>query len=58
MGTQSSLCPPEPAHQDGHNIVGVYTQPDKPKEPWHEAYPPPVKVVAQANHLPVFQPKT
>lgn len=44
--------------QDGHNIVGVYTQPDKPKNRGMKLTPPPVKVVAQANHLPVFQPKT
>ena len=42
--------------QDGHNIVGVYTQPDKPKNRGMKLTPPPVKVVAQANHLPVFQP--
>ena len=44
--------------QDGHEIVGVYTQPDKPKNRGMKLTPPPVKVVAQANHLPVFQPKT
>ena len=44
--------------QDGHNIVGVYPQPDKPKNRGMKLTPPPVKVVAQANHLPVFQPKT
>lgn len=32
--------------QDGHNIVGVYTQPDKPKNRGMKLTPPPVKVVA------------
>ena len=44
--------------QDGHNIVGVYTQPDKPKNRGMKLTPPPVKVVALEHDLPVFQPKT
>ena len=44
--------------QDGHEIVGVYTQPDKPKNRGMKLTPPPVKVVALEHDLPVFQPKT
>ena len=59
MGTPEFVVPSlNQLIQDGHNIVGVYTQPDKPKNRGMKLTPPPVKVVAQANHLPVFQPKT
>ena len=44
--------------QDGHEIVGVYTQPDKPKNRGMKLTPSPVKVVALEHNLPVFQPKT
>ena len=40
--------------QDGHEIVGVYTQPDKPKNRGMKLTPPPVKVVAQANHCLLY----
>lgn len=36
--------------------VGVFTQPDKPKGRGYELTPPPVKVCAAANNIPVFQP--
>ncbi|MBR5246641.1 MAG: methionyl-tRNA formyltransferase [Clostridia bacterium] len=37
-------------------IVGVFTQPDKPKGRGYELTPPPVKVCAVENNIPVFQP--
>lgn len=37
-------------------IVGVVTQPDKPKGRGHKMMPPPVKVFAEENGIPVFQP--
>lgn len=40
----------------GHEIVGVFTQPDKPKNRGMKLQPPPVKVVALAHDIPVFQP--
>ncbi|MCR4615230.1 MAG: methionyl-tRNA formyltransferase [Clostridiales bacterium] len=43
---------------DGHNVLGVYTQPDKPCGRGHNLTPPPVKVLAQSNNIPVFQPVT
>ena len=42
----------------GHEIVGVFTQPDKPKNRGRKLAPSPVKVVAQEYQLPIFQPTT
>ena len=42
---------------DGFEVVGVYTQPDRPKGRGMKMVFPPVKEVAIANHLPVFQPE-
>ena len=39
-------------------IVGVVTQPDKPKGRGMKMIPPPVKVYAEENSLPVYQPTT
>ena len=41
----------------GENVVGVVTQPDKPKGRGYTLTPPPVKVYAQEKGLPVFQPE-
>lgn len=37
-------------------VVGVFTQPDKPKGRGYELTPPPVKVCAEMHGIPVFQP--
>ena len=42
----------------GENIIGVITQPDKPKGRGYELQPPPVKVYAQEKGIPVYQPNT
>lgn len=42
---------------DGFEVVGVYTQPDRPKGRGMKMVAPPVKEVAIANGLPVFQPE-
>ena len=42
---------------DGFDVVGVYTQPDKPKNRGMKLAFSPVKEVALANDLPVFQPE-
>ena len=42
----------------GHEIVGVVTQPDKPRGRGYTLTPPPVKVVATENGFPVYQPAT
>ncbi|NDJ56127.1 methionyl-tRNA formyltransferase [Enterobacteriaceae bacterium 4M9] len=39
-----------------HQIVGVFTQPDRPAGRGKKLMPSPVKVLAQENALPVFQP--
>ncbi|MCI1035650.1 methionyl-tRNA formyltransferase [Raoultella terrigena] len=39
-----------------HQIVGVFTQPDRPAGRGKKLMPSPVKVLAEANNLPVFQP--
>ena len=41
-----------------HEIVGVVTQPDKPKGRGYTLTPPPVKVFALEKGIPVYQPTT
>ena len=40
----------------GHQIVGVFTQPDRPAGRGKKLMPGPVKVLAETHGLPVFQP--
>ena len=42
---------------DGFDVVGVYCQPDRPKGRGMKLVAPPVKEVALAHGLPVFQPE-
>jgi methionyl-tRNA formyltransferase len=57
MGTPDFAVPSlERLIADGYDIVGVFTQPDKPKNRGMKLTPSPVKVCAQAHDLPVFQP--
>ena len=57
MGTPDFSVPCLEALIDSDNeVVGVFTQPDKPKGRGYELTPPPVKVCALNNNLPVFQP--
>ncbi len=42
---------------DGFDVVGVYTQPDRPKGRGMKIVYSPVKEVALANDLPIFQPE-
>ncbi len=59
MGTPEFAVPCLQSLLDaGHEICGVYTQPDKPKGRGYTMAPPPVKVLAQSYGIPVFQPKT
>lgn len=39
-----------------HNIIGVYTQPDRPAGRGKKLTPSAVKVLAQEHHIPVYQP--
>lgn len=41
----------------GHNVVAVFTQPDRPKGRGHKQAIPPVKQAALDLHLPVYQPE-
>ncbi len=43
--------------EDGHEIVGVFTQPDKPGNR-RKLTPPAVKVCAEGAGLPVYQPES
>lgn len=57
MGTPDFAVPSlEALLAAGHEVVGVFTQPDKPKNRGMKLQPPPVKVCAQAHNVPVFQP--
>ena len=44
--------------EDGHELCGVLTQPDKPKNRGHKLMPTPVKEYALTKNLAVFQPVT
>ena len=44
--------------ESGETVVGVVTQPDKPKGRGKAMTPPPVKVYAEEMGLPVYQPET
>ena len=57
MGTPAFAVPTLQALLDhGENVVGVVTQPDRPKGRGRKLTPPPVKEVAFASGIPVFQP--
>ncbi len=52
LASLKALC------EAGENVVGVVTQTDKPKGRGYELTPPPVKVYAIEQGIPVYQPKT
>ena len=57
MGTPEFAVPClERLIKDGHDVVGVFTQPDKPKGRGMELSASPVKQLAERHGLPVFQP--
>ena len=57
MGTPDLAVPTLRAlHRDGHTIVAVITQPDRPAGRGHRMQPPPVKALALELGLPVWQP--
>lgn len=57
MGTPEFAVPSLRALTEaGHTIVGVFTQPDKPKNRGMKLEAPPVKQFALAHEIPVFQP--
>lgn len=44
--------------EDGHELCGVITQPDKPKNRGHKLAPTPVKEYALTKNLAVYQPQS
>lgn len=57
MGTPEFAVPSLRALLEGSDlVVGVVTQPDQPSGRGMAPHAPPVKVLAEAHHLPVFQP--
>ena len=59
MGTPDFAIPTLKAlFESGEEIVGVITQPDKPKGRGYTLTPPPVKVYALEKGLEVYQPST
>ncbi len=58
MGTPEFAVPTLQALLDGpHQIVAVYTQPDRPQGRGKKLTPPPVKVLAEQAGIPIFQPE-
>lgn len=59
MGTPDFAVPCLQAVLDaGHEVCGVFTQPDKPKGRGYTLTPPPVKELAMQYGLPVYQPSS
>ena len=57
MGTPEFAVPSlEQLIKDGHEVVGVFAQPDKPKGRGYKLAAPPVKEAALAHNIPVYQP--
>lgn len=57
MGTPDFAVPSlERLIADGHEILGVFTQPDKPQGRGYKLVAPPVKQTALAHGLTVYQP--
>ena len=58
MGTPDFAVPSlEKLAETGHEIVGVFTQPDRPKGRGNKLTPSPVKIRAIEYGIPVFQPE-
>jgi methionyl-tRNA formyltransferase len=59
MGTPDfAACSLQKLIDEGFDVVGVFCQPDKPKNRGHKLQPCAVKEVALGAGLPVFQPTT
>ena len=58
MGTPEFAVPSlEKLAGGGHEVVGVFTQPDRPRGRGNKLSPSPVKACAQQYGIPVFQPE-
>ncbi len=58
MGTPDFAVPSLRALYETNEVIGVVTQPDKPKGRGYQLMPSPVKVFALEKGLPVYQPTT
>lgn len=58
MGTPEFAVPCLTTLIDTQTVVGVVTQPDKPAGRGNKLRPSPVKVLAEAAGIPVYQPKS
>ncbi|MBO5506113.1 MAG: methionyl-tRNA formyltransferase, partial [Clostridia bacterium] len=59
MGTPDFAVPClEKLYNEGHEIIGAVSQPDKPKGRGHKLVPTPLKACAESLNIPVFQPET
>jgi methionyl-tRNA formyltransferase len=57
MGTPDFAVPAlEALLKSGDDVVGLVTQPDRPKGRGQALTPSPVKLIAQREHIPVLQP--
>ncbi len=50
--TLKALC------ESGYDVIGVLTKEDKPRGRGHQMMPTPIKVYAQEQNIPVYQPST
>ncbi len=58
MGTSEFAVPSlEKLIAKGFELVGVVTQPDRPSGRGKRLTPPPIKVIADAHNLPIYQPE-
>ena len=57
MGTPEFAVPSLKYLIENHEVVGVFTQPDRPKGRGKKLAPPPIKEFALKNDIPVFQPE-
>ena len=58
MGTPEFAVPSlEELIHRGHEVLGVFTQPDKPKGRGKKLTPPPIKEKAKAHNIKVYQPE-
>ena len=59
MGTpEFAVSPLQALLQNGYEVAAVFTQPDKPKGRGYQMAFPPVKELATAHQIPVYQPAT
>jgi len=57
MGTPDFAVETLEACIESHEVVAVFTQPDKPKGRGNKMTPPPIKVIAEKHQIPVLQPE-